>query len=81
MPNTLYDPDHEALVAMLRELRLKKRLHQADLAARLGRSQSFVSNVEGGQRRLDLLELRDWCRAVDADVVSVVRKWTKATGR
>ena len=79
MPRTLYDPDHEVLVGMLRDMRKRKSVHQSELGRRLGRPQSFVAKVEAGQRRLDLLELRDWCSALDADVVALVRRWTKAT--
>ena len=32
-------------------------LSQQDLADRLGRSQSFVAKYEGGERRIDLVEL------------------------
>jgi transcriptional regulator with XRE-family HTH domain len=50
------------LQALLRSLRTKAGLRQVDLADRLGQPQSFVSKFESGERRLDVLELRQVCK-------------------
>ena len=42
-------------------------LKQSDVAALLGWHQPFVSNVEAGQRRLDLIELLDLAEALGVD--------------
>ena len=55
---------HEALLVLLRQIRLDAKLRQVDLAERLGQPQSFVSKYESGERRLDILELRSLCKAV-----------------
>ena len=34
-------------------------------AAALGKPQSFISKVESGDRRLDVLEFLDWCRLLE----------------
>ncbi len=49
---------------LLREYREAAGLRQQDLADRLGLPQSFVSKVESGERRLDVVELRSVCRAL-----------------
>ena len=54
----------EYLQTLLRQIRLEVGLRQADLAKRLGQPQSFVSKYESGERRLDLLELRQVCTAL-----------------
>ena len=51
-------------------------LRQVDLAERLDRPQSFVSNYERGQRRLDLVELDAICTALGVSVVTLVRRWS-----
>jgi transcriptional regulator with XRE-family HTH domain len=48
---------------LLRQVRREAGLRQVGLAERLDRPQSFVSNVEKGQRRVDVLELREICEA------------------
>jgi transcriptional regulator with XRE-family HTH domain len=50
------------LQALLKSLRLKAELRQVDLATKLGQPQSFVSKYESGERRLDILELRQVCK-------------------
>ena len=50
--------DQKKLQALLREVRMEAGLTQEEVASRLGRPQSFVSKYETGERRLDVLELR-----------------------
>jgi transcriptional regulator with XRE-family HTH domain len=59
MPKTLHRREAQVLVELLRECRVAAGLKQTDLSERLGRAQSFISDVERGQRRLDLVQLRD----------------------
>jgi transcriptional regulator with XRE-family HTH domain len=47
----------------LLDLRQKAGLSQIELASRIRYTQSYVSAVEIGFRRLDLLQLHDWCTA------------------
>lgn len=69
MPKTLHSRHNEMFLTMLRGLRMARRLRQSDLAERLGRGQGLVSKVECGERRLDVIELRDWLSALDADFI------------
>lgn len=49
---------------MLREARVRQGVTQGNLADALGFSQSDISKVERGVRRLDVLELRAWVSAL-----------------
>lgn len=51
---------------------------QTDLADRLGRNQTFVSNVELAIRRLDLIELRDYCAGLDISLRNLIDLWGEA---
>ena len=42
-------------------------LTQVDLAKKIGRPQSFVSKVESGERRIDVVEFLDVARALRFD--------------
>ena len=75
MAKTLYRTENLELAALLRQLREDAGLIQGQLAERLGRNQTFVSNVELGIRRLDLVELRDYCQALAIPLPDLVKRW------
>jgi ribosome-binding protein aMBF1 (putative translation factor) len=54
------------------EARRARGLRQADLADRLGRPQSFVSNYERGERRLEVSEFIVIARVLGVDAAAVV---------
>ncbi|MFO0847146.1 MAG: helix-turn-helix transcriptional regulator [Gemmataceae bacterium] len=57
-PKSIYTREYAALLRLVRQAREAAGLTQVDLAAALGRSQSFVSKVERGETRLDVIQLR-----------------------
>jgi transcriptional regulator with XRE-family HTH domain len=66
----------ELLLSLFRAVREEKGLHQTDVAAALGRPQSFVSKYEAGARRLDLLELKEVCDAIGIELTEFVRRFS-----
>ena len=64
----------EKLLALLRQLRIDAGLTQTELASRLQRDQTFVSKYESGERRLDILEVREICGAIGVDFVAAMRR-------
>jgi transcriptional regulator with XRE-family HTH domain len=79
MSRTLDTKRHEALRAFLVERRKIAGLRQVDLAKRLGRSQSYVSNIEIGQKRFALIELIEWAEAVGFDPEEAIAEVAKIT--
>jgi transcriptional regulator with XRE-family HTH domain len=67
--------ERQKLIALLRDVRTEAGLRQEDLAKKLKQSQSFVSKYESGERRLDLLELKQICRAVGLTLSEFVRRF------
>ena len=65
---------------ILRKLRRSKNLTQAEVAARLGQPQSFVSKYETGERRLDFVETFLVCEALGIDVVQFAAKFAAQVG-
>ncbi len=80
MPATLMMEAHEVVVAELRRLRRERGVTQVELAERLGKPQQFVSLVENGDRRIDLVEFIAFANALGADPIaafaSVVQNMT-----
>jgi transcriptional regulator with XRE-family HTH domain len=67
MPAPIQDLRHKDIAALLVELRKERGWLQQELAHRMRRTQTFVSKYETGLRRLDVIELLDILRALDAD--------------
>ncbi len=79
MPKTVFSgAAQDALVETLTDARRRAGLTQAQLAAKVGKDQSYVSIVERSQRRVDVLEFCMLAKAMGADPVElfadVVRK-------
>lgn len=60
--------------AVLANARERAGLTQQQLAKRLRKPQSFISNYERGQRRIDVLELLRIIEALDDNPVEIFRK-------
>jgi transcriptional regulator with XRE-family HTH domain len=75
MEKGIHTAVQKKLQRLLRQIRKGKGLRQEDLARTLRKPQSFVSNYERGERRLDLLELRQICAAVGITLTEFVRRF------
>ena len=56
---------HQALRDILVRARDRADLTQTELGRRLGRSQPWVSKVETGERRLDVIEFVELCEELN----------------
>ncbi|WP_428393453.1 helix-turn-helix domain-containing protein [Lichenicoccus sp.] len=72
MPKTLRTPRQLRLIDLLVEQRKRAGLSQADLAKELGRYQSVISSMEGGGRRIDIVELLDVAQVIGLDVHKLI---------
>jgi transcriptional regulator with XRE-family HTH domain len=68
---------HSRRSAALRQLLIAARkasgLSQEELAQRLKSTQSAVSKIERGERRLDVVEFLNWCDAIGVDPEKIIR--------
>jgi len=78
MEKSLTRPEYRLFLAQLRKTRKEAGVSQAELASRLGRTQSFVSKVERGERRLDVIELNVFCKALGISLVSFTKRFASA---
>ena len=67
------DPKYLRLRRVLTDKRIAAGMSQTDLAALLGKPQSYVSKVEAGERGIDVVEFVQFVRAVGADPLRVLR--------
>lgn len=62
---------------MLIEQRKKAGLRQVDLTKKIGVYQSWVTHMESGQRRIDVVELIELGMAIGFDAADMVRKLSR----
>ncbi|MBX7165945.1 MAG: helix-turn-helix domain-containing protein [Pirellulales bacterium] len=75
MRKTTFTREYTVLLESLRQRREQAGLTQAQLAKRLGEQQSFVSKCERGERRLDVVQLRVFCRALGMSLAEFVAEY------
>jgi len=60
MDKTIYSKPHRHLVKQLVNARKQAGLKQEEVARKLGRTQSYISKIEVGQRRIDIVQLKEF---------------------
>lgn len=64
---SIHDPRYVQFIELLTKARTDAQVTQIALANRLAKPQSFVAKVENLDRRIDVVELADWLRALDVE--------------
>lgn len=69
---SLFTLEYKYFRSLIVAAREKSGMSQADVSARLGRPQSFVSKYESGERRLDVVEFIQICMVLEVDPQVIV---------
>ncbi len=72
MPKSIFTGANLVVVEALKAERLKAGLKQSELAERIGKDQSWISLVEGSQRRVDVVEFIQLAEALDVDPTALL---------
>ena len=75
MEKSLYTRQQKKLQSLLRQIRLEAGLSQTTLAQKLCQPQSFISKYESGERRLDLIELKQVCSALGVILKNFIERF------
>lgn len=57
MSKSIYSSEYKTVIKKLREAREAAGLTQAEAAEKLSKPQSYISKIERGERRVDVVEL------------------------
>ena len=68
---------YDLLRRMLINERLKAGLKQSDVAAKLGKPQSYVSKIERGERGIDVIEFLELAQAIEFEPFAFLDELTK----
>jgi len=77
MKKSLKTSEHLALLKTLYSLRVGAGLRQSDLASLIDEPLSFISKIEQGERRLDIIELRIIVNAIGVTLQDFVKQFEK----
>lgn len=61
---SVFSTEYQVFLRHLRDARRQAGLTQVEVGKRLGVAQAIISKCERGERRLDVIELRAYCRAL-----------------
>ena len=71
MPKTTFTDAYKAMLELIVAARRNAGVTQVELSERLGKPQSWVSNVERGHRRVDVIEFCAIARAVGSNPMTL----------
>ncbi len=74
-PNPVHRPAYRAFAKVLREMRGDLTIR--DLATIMKRPHSWVHRCETGDRRMDVLEFLEWCKACEVDFAEAAEMLSK----
>ncbi len=75
MGSSIYRNEHLVLLRLLRQYRTESEMTQGQFAKALNRPQSFVSDMERGSRRIDLIQLRDICEVLGISLLDFITRF------
>lgn len=67
MPKSVFTDAYQTFLDVLVSARKEAGVTQVELAERLGKPQPWVSNIERGIRRVDVIEFIAICKAINQD--------------
>lgn len=73
MQKTQHTRRYERLLRALHQARKEAGLTQLEVAERLGTYASYVSKCESGERRIDVVELVEFCRLYKVNVIDLLK--------
>jgi len=68
MVKSIQTKEYAYFVERLKKARLDAGLSQAQVAKKIGRPQSHISNVESGQQRVDIIELKRFAKIYNKNI-------------
>jgi len=68
MKRSLHSKEYKEFTKRLHTARLESGLTQVQVAKKLKRPQSYVSNIESGQQRVDVVELQKFAKMYKKDI-------------
>ena len=72
MSKTIWTKEYAKFIKKLKQARLKAGLRQIEVAKKLKRPQSYISRVESGGYRLDIVEVKRFTKIYGIDMNKLI---------
>ena len=66
--STIYTKEYKNMTQKLFKARKESGLRQVEVAKKLGKPQSYISKIEKGERRIDIVELKILAKAYNKKI-------------
>jgi transcriptional regulator with XRE-family HTH domain len=77
MEKSVFTHEYGVLLETLRDFRRRAKITQVELAKKIREGQAFVSKSERGERRLDVIQLREICFALGTTLPKFIEAFEK----
>jgi len=74
MRKSRFSKQYESVLRTLRQVRKDTGLTQTDVARRFHAHASFVSKCESGERRIDVVELAEFCKVYRISLADFLKR-------
>ncbi len=74
MKNSIYRENYQQFLTVLKKTRVERQLNQSQVAENLNKPQSYISKCESGERRVDVVELKEICFAMGLSLTEFIKK-------
>jgi transcriptional regulator with XRE-family HTH domain len=68
MIKSIYSKEYNFLTRQLKRARTEAGLNQVEVASLLGKTQSYISKIESGQLRVDVIQLKELAKLYKKDL-------------
>ncbi|MDP3998777.1 MAG: helix-turn-helix transcriptional regulator [bacterium] len=74
MSKSIFSKDHKYLISQLKKAREEVGLEQEQVADLLNKTQSYVSKIKSGQRRVDIVQLKQFAKIYKKELDFFIKK-------
>ncbi len=73
MSKIIYSKEHKKIINRLKKARLGAGLNQKEVAKLLGKTQSYISKIESGQCRIDIIQIKEFAKIYKKEIIFFIK--------